>query len=98
MKPSKALVIKEVDNVATAVQQIKAGETICIDNENKVMTVLMLDDIAFGHKFAICDIVKNGPVVKYGETIGVATQEIRAGNHVHIHNVESCRCRGDKNK
>ena len=96
MKPSKALIINEVDNVATAVQQIKAGETICIDSKSKVMTVLMLDDIAFGHKFALCDIDKNCPVVKYGETIGVATQEIRVGNHVHIHNVESCRGRGDK--
>ena len=31
------------------------------------------------------------PVVKYGEHIGVAACDIKAGEHVHVHNVEGHR-------
>ena len=37
------------------------------------------------------DIAKGEPVVKYGEHIGVAGADIRTGEHVHVHNVESHR-------
>lgn len=34
-------------------------------------------------------------VIKYGEIIGKASVEIRKGQHVHVHNLESLRGRGD---
>ena len=34
---------------------------------------------------------------KYGEEIGMASADIREGEHVHIHNLESMRARGDWN-
>jgi altronate dehydratase small subunit len=40
-------------------------------------------------------IEKGEAIVKYGEVIGRATQQIILGKHVHIHNVESLRGRGD---
>jgi hypothetical protein len=33
--------------------------------------------------------------VKYGSTIGTATDDIQPGEHVHTHNVASGRGRGD---
>ncbi len=33
---------------------------------------------------------------KYGQVIGRATKDIEAGGHVHVHNLESTRGRGDK--
>ena len=33
---------------------------------------------------------------KYGEVIGAATRDIRVGEHVHVHNVEGKRGRGDR--
>ena len=45
---------------------------------------------------AIKNIAKGDFVYKYGQTIGVATNEISEGEYVHIHNVESTRGRGDK--
>ncbi|MDP1993088.1 MAG: SAF domain-containing protein [Syntrophales bacterium] len=39
---------------------------------------------------------KGDLIVKYGEPIGIATQDIRIGQHVHVHNLESARGRGDK--
>ena len=42
-----------------------------------------------GHKYALCDIPKGEYVIKYGEIIGRATQDIKAGEWVHTHNVKS---------
>jgi altronate dehydratase small subunit len=51
--------------------------------------------IPFGHKLALVPISRGQPVIKYGEVIGLATQDIAPGEHVHVHNVESQRGRGD---
>ena len=40
-------------------------------------------------------ISKGENLIKYGEAIGQATQDIEEGQHVHVHNVESLRGRGD---
>ena len=40
-----------------------------------------------GHKYALTDIPKGAPVIKYGNPIGYATCDIRAGEHVHSHNL-----------
>jgi len=42
------------------------------------------------------DIAEGSKITKYAETIGIASQPIAAGEHVHVHNVESVRARGDK--
>lgn len=47
---------------------------------------------------AIKDIPKGGEIIKYGEIIGRATANIEPGEHVHVHNVESLRGRGDLEK
>ena len=48
----------------------------------------------FGHKVAAADIACGGAIVKYGEVVGRATQEIARGDHVHVHNVVSARLPG----
>ena len=37
-------------------------------------------------------------IIKYGEEIGVATHEIKRGEYVHVHNLDSMRGRGDLEK
>ena len=46
-------------------------------------------DTATGHKTALCDIAQGENVIKYGFPIGRATAMIRAGEHVHTHNLRS---------
>jgi altronate dehydratase small subunit len=58
----------------------------------------VLEAIPFGHKVAIMDVPEGTYVCKYGEVIGRATAEIEAGRHVHVHNVEGIRGRGDQAK
>ena len=47
------------------------------------------EQIPAGHKYALCDIQKGEYVIKYGEIIGKATQDISEGEWVHTHNVKS---------
>ncbi len=47
------------------------------------------ENIPAGHKFALREIAAGDYVIKYGEIIGRATQDIRAGEWVHTHNVKS---------
>ena len=42
-----------------------------------------------GHKYAVCDISKGERIIKYGYPIGVATTDIRKGEHVHSHNLKT---------
>jgi len=82
--------INPIDNVATALTSIDAGSKVAVD-VGQPKTVLVKDSIRMGHKFALERIVKGGDVVKYGEVIGRASEDIEQGKHVHIHNVRSTR-------
>lgn len=46
-------------------------------------------EIPAGHKYALKDIQKGETVIKYGEVIGRASQDIKQGEWVHTHNVKS---------
>ena len=40
-----------------------------------------------GHKYALRDIRAGEPVIRYGFPIGIASADIRTGEHVHCHNL-----------
>ena len=52
-------------------------------------TVTLTQAIAYGHKVALADMAQDAPVFKYGIRIGHATQPIRVGDWVHLHNCAS---------
>jgi altronate hydrolase len=81
----KAIVISGGDNVAVALEDLKAGEEVATSRGS----VRLLEDIARGHKFALRDIEKGGGIVKYGFPIGSAKEPIAKGAHVHVHNVKT---------
>jgi altronate dehydratase small subunit len=89
-----ALVLHVKDNVAVALTNLARGQKVIIKRDNEELRIILLDDIMFGHKFALEDIPKGGYIIKYGEVIGRATRPIRKGEHVHIHNVVGLRGRG----
>ena len=83
------------DNVATAIRDIEADSTATVGVEDEILTVAVTQPIPLGHKLALRRIRSGEDILKYGTVIGRATQEIEAGEHVHVHNVESTRARGD---
>ncbi len=92
----RTVVMRPADNVATCLADLKAGDVEAVNVDGKPRTIAVKDDIPFGHKLALADIAAGDNVVKYAETIGVASRAIASGEHVHTHNVESIRARGDK--
>lgn len=92
----KAIVMKPTDNVATVMEEALPGTKIALTVGSEKKTVTISEKIAFAHKFALENILKGSAIKKYGEVIGIATQDIKAGQHVHVHNIESTRGRGDK--
>lgn len=93
MSKVHAIVMKPTDNVCTVVEIVEPDTTVTVGDQ---LTIRVREKIPFGHKFALRNINKGEPILKYGETIGLATKNIQAGQHVHVHNLESCRGRGDK--
>ncbi|GGJ10363.1 D-galactarate dehydratase [Halobellus salinus] len=87
--------VEPEDNVATALREIEAGETLEVAVGDSTVTVEALADVEFGHKIALEEIPAGETIVKYGKSIGNATEDIDAGAWVHVHNVESNYGRGD---
>ncbi len=90
-----AIALRDSDNVATALREIAAGEEIVVGVLDRTVSVRVRQAIPFGHKLALTDIPQGSTIVKYAEVMGRATQAIPAGSHVHVHNIESLRGRGD---
>lgn len=86
-----ALIIDLKDTVAVAIEPIAKGSEINYKVGDEIKTITAVDDIQIYHKLAIKDMAKGEPVVKYGEHIGLAGKDIKVGEHVHVHNVESHR-------
>jgi altronate dehydratase small subunit len=91
----QALIVNNKDNVATAITNLRKGEEVIVPFESNKQKFILLDDIPLGHKFSLKDMHKGTHIIKYGEIIGLASTNISAGAHVHIHNVMSTRGRGD---
>lgn len=83
------------DNVATALREVEDGETVEVKLGEETRTVPTQDAIQFGHKIALEDISAGDTVWKYGLSIGNASEDIEAGEWVHVHNIESNYGRGD---
>ena len=63
---------------------------VIIDEKDNVGVYLCeKNGIPAGHKFALKDIKKGEFVIKYGEIIGRAMQDIKRGEWVHSHNLKS---------
>lgn len=80
-KSSKTIRLDGADNVALALEDLPAGSLI-------ESGLKLLELVPAGHKVALCDIPRSGVVTKYGQVIGFASQKIRQGSHVHLHNLK----------
>ncbi len=92
-----ALVIDPKDNVANLIGPGEQGSEVnCrIEGSDRPTAVTLADTIPPNHKFAFTAISAGEPIIKYGLVIGKASTDIAQGAHVHVHNIESNRGRGD---
>lgn len=96
MSEYKTLYLSEKDSVAVALSDIPENATVVVKADGKDIPVTIMEPIRFGHKFAVKAIDQGSDIIKYGEVIGAAVVSILAGAHVHVHNLEGKRGRGDK--
>lgn len=73
------------DNCATALEDVSKGSQVKIMD----IPITINHNIPLGHKIAIKDIKKGELVKKYGQAIGVATENITKGDWIHTHNLSS---------
>ncbi len=87
------LVHDTADDVGVAVVDIDAG-TDCAGRNlttNDSLKAKSTEQIPLGHKLALKDFAVGDSVTKYGCVIGRVVQPIKAGQHVHVHNVKTKR-------
>ena len=87
------LVHNTADTVGVAVVDIAAG-TECTGRDlstNKPLAAKATQNIPLGHKLALKDFAVGDTVIKYGCDIGKVVQPIKAGEHVHVHNLKTKR-------
>lgn len=82
---TNAVLVNPRDNIAVAIREIKAGETVTGIGGRELRAN---EDIMRNHKVAVAEVSENEPVLKYGEKIGFASKPIRAGDWVHSHNLK----------
>jgi D-altronate dehydratase (EC 4.2.1.7) len=76
---TKYLKINPADNVAVAIFNLSAGETISVNG----LDIKINEDIPAGHKFALKDFAIDSHIVKYGYAIGHAICAIKQGDWVN---------------
>ncbi len=87
------LIHEAADNVGVAVVDIAAG-TDCTGRNltsNQPLKAHSEEAIPLGHKLALKDLAVGDTVIKYGCVIGDIVQPVKAGHHVHIHNLKTKR-------
>lgn len=57
--------------------------------DNVAVLLEPANGIKSGHKIALEDIKAGDPVIKYGNRIGFAKEDIKKGDHVHVHNLKT---------
>lgn len=82
---SRLLLLSPVDNVLVLRAQIEAGEEIVVEGAR----VQIAKRLGIGHKLARQSIRAGEKVRKYGAPIGSASDDIKRGAEVHLHNLKS---------
>jgi len=80
-----AVHLRPEDNVAIAVRHLASGQTF----QHGGQTITLSSRVGMGHKIALCPIRKGQAILKYGQVIGFASENIAPGDLVHVHNVSA---------
>ncbi|WP_309572238.1 UxaA family hydrolase [Deinococcus sp.] len=85
MTAHAVLLLHPNDNIVVACRAVQAGETV----DAAGTPLLIRTPVAVGHKLARSDLRPGDKVYRYGAPIGSMTQAAQAGEHVHLHNLQS---------
>ena len=91
-EPPDFLVHRAGDSVAVAVRDLSPGTVRggYLSGGERV-TLSLIEPVPLGHKVALRAIGRGADVIEYGVRIAIATSDIAAGQHAHVHNLRSAR-------
>lgn len=79
--------INPKDDVLVVLKDFKKGDV--------VNGITILDDVKMGHKVALSDMKKGHHLIKYGNIIGVLSEDVKKGNWIHSHNLKTSLSEGE---
>ena len=81
------------DTVGVLTVDIKKSQSLRGWNmaTNKTLRAKAAQNIPLGHKIALVDAGKGERIIKYDESIGIASRSITKGQNVHTHNLKTAR-------
>lgn len=78
----KTIRINPADNVAVAIEPLRAGEKISIDGQ----VITLNNDVPAGHKILLTHLKQGDNIIKYGYPIGHLTEDHKQGDYIcHEH-------------
>ena len=80
---AKFLKINVADNVAVAIEPLKAGEYVNVEG----VEFALKNDIPAGHKFLLTDLKEGENVIKYGYPIGHLREDHKQGEFINDVNI-----------
>ena len=85
------IIINKKDNVAVALTGLTKGQALELKDQTPdgSRRIILQEEIPSGHKFSLCAIGKGERVIKYGNPIGTALEDILPGCLVHTKNVKT---------
>ncbi|WP_144788734.1 UxaA family hydrolase [Lysinibacillus fusiformis] len=85
MSNQSVIKIHPMDNVVIALSDLPQGFLLPLDETE----ITLQQQVQRGHKIAITTLSKGTHIMKYGFSIGHATEEVPAGSWVHSHNMKT---------
>lgn len=87
------VVHRQGDSVGVAAEDLEGGTQASggVRDDGDAVILDVREAVPLGHKLALDDLAEGQEVIEYGVPIGVATAAIRAGQHVHTHNLKGQR-------
>ena len=82
---NKAIKINQQDNIIVALENLKKGETIKVEEQH----ITLVEDIQQKHKFTQKSVKKDDPLLMYGVKVGIANQEIPQGAALTTQNMNN---------
>jgi altronate dehydratase small subunit len=89
----QAVIIDPEDNVGVALTDLDSGTKLDLKIDGETRQIKLVEPIPYQHKFSVADIAAGQELKKHGIVIGVATKDIKQGEHVHVHNMTGLRAK-----
>lgn len=93
LSTKRALIMDPIDDVATVIDAVAAGDTVSVRTKSgdTVDELVALEDIPRFHKICLAPLATGQLAHKYGEVIGIMTADVARGGYVHVHVIESVK-------